>query len=138
MSDNELTNREDKVTMNSTLYESIRSVLLESRGQAYQTVNTAMLMAYWSVGKLIVEDEQNGQARAAYGKGVLTALSERLVKEFGAGFSVRNLQQMKKFYLLFPNTNAVRSQLSWTHYRALLRVESDDARKWYLEESIKN
>lgn len=137
MSDQELMKNEEAAVTDSALYESIRNVLLESRGHAYQAVNTAMLMAYWSVGKLIVEDEQGGQERGKYGKGILTSLSERLVKEFGAGFSVRNLQQMKKFYLLFPNTNAVRSQLTWTHYRSLLRVENPEAREWYLNEAIK-
>lgn len=137
MNDQELIKSEKNAVLDSALYESVRKVLLESRGQAYQAVNTAMLMAYWSVGKLIVEDEQNGKSRGAYGKGVLAILSERLVKEFGAGFGVRNLQQMKKFYLLFPNTNAVRSQLTWTHYRCLLRVENPEAREWYLNEAIK-
>lgn len=137
MSDHELTSVEENAVFDSALYESIRNVLLGSRGHAYQAVNTAMLMAYWSVGKLIVEDEQQGKTRGAYGKGVLTALSERLVKEFGAGFGVRNLQQMKKFYLLFPNTNAVRSQLSWTHYRSLLRVKNPEAREWYLNEAVR-
>ena len=137
MSDHDLMKHEKTYVTNSVLYESIRSVLLESRSHAYQAVNTAMLMAYWSVGRLIVEDEQHGKERGDYGKGVLSALSERLVKEFGAGFGVRNLQQMKKFYLLFPNANAVRSQLTWTHYRSLLRVENPDAREWYLNEAIK-
>lgn len=64
-------------------------------------------------------------------------LSNKLSKEFGSGFSIRSLQQMKKFYLVFPNTNALRSQLTWTHYRSLLRVENENARNWYIEEAIK-
>lgn len=59
-------------------------------------------------------------------------------QEFGSGFSVRNLQQMKKFYALFPNTNALRSQLTWTHYRLLLRVENETARNWYMEECVRS
>lgn len=94
-------------------------------------------MSYWSIGKLIVEDEQNGNFRAEYGKNVLENLSNKLSKEFGSGFSIRSLQQTKKFYLLFPNTNALRSQLTWTHYRSLLRVENENARNWYIEEAIK-
>lgn len=129
--------KEDNLVTDGSLYESIRNVWLKSRGHAYQAVNTTMLMAYWSIGKLIVEDEQEGKERGTYGKGILMALSERLVKEFGAGFGVRNLQQMKKFYLFFPNTNALRSQLSWTHYRSLLRVENQEARDWYLKEAVK-
>lgn len=120
------------------LYGVIRSILLESRNRAYAAVNSAMVLAYWQIGRAIVEGEQGGQKRGAYGKGVLKGVSERLTAEFGKGYSVRSLQQMKKFYDLFPNANAVRSHLSWTHYRALLRVENSDAREWYIEEAIKN
>lgn len=121
----------------STLYSEIREVLLASRRQAYSAVNFAMVQAYWQVGRLIVEHEQNGSLRAEYGKGLLKALSQKLQSEFGEGFTVRNLQQMKKFYILFPNTHALRAQLTWTHYRALLRVEDEAARNWYMEECIR-
>ena len=83
-----------------------------------------------------MEHEQDGQERAAYGKAVLQELSVRLTEEFGKGFSVRTLQQMKQFYLTFPNTNALRSQLTWTHYRLLLKVEDDKARQWYMNEAV--
>ena len=120
-----------------TLYSEIREVLLASRRQAYSAVNFAMVQAYWQVGRLIVEHEQNGSLRAEYGKGLLKALSQKLQSEFGEGFTVRNLQQMKKFYILFPNTHALRAQLTWTHYRALLRVEDEAARNWYMEECVR-
>ncbi len=120
------------------IYSEIKETLLLSRSQAYSAVNFAMVQAYWHIGRIIVEHEQNGSLRAEYGSGVLQDVSERLQQEFGTGFSVRNLQQMKKFYVLFPNTNALRSQLTWTHYRCLLRVEDDAARNWYLEECIKS
>lgn len=120
------------------IYSSIKEVLLTSRGQAYSAVNFAMVQAYWQIGRIIVEYEQNGSLRAEYGKGILQDVSERLQAEFGTGYSVRNLQQMKKFYVMFPNANALRSHLTWTHYRALLRVENDDARNWYMEESIRS
>lgn len=120
------------------LYGSIRSILLESRGRAYAAVNSAMVFAYWQIGRVIVEDEQNGQKRGAYGKGVLKNVSERLTAEFGKGFDVRNLRNMRRFYLVFQNRNALRTELTWTHYRALLRVENPDARTWYIEEAIKN
>ncbi len=118
------------------IYSEIKETLLQSRNQAYSAVNFAMVQAYWQIGRIIVEHEQDGSLRANYGKAVLQEVSEKLQQEFGNGFSVRNLQQMKKFYALFPNTNALRSQLSWTHYRALLRVEDDAARNWYAEECI--
>lgn len=120
------------------IYSEIKETLLSSRGQAYSAVNYALVQAYWHIGRIIVEHEQDGSLRAEYGKGVLQELSERLQQEFGTGFSVRNLQQMKKFYILFPNTNALRSQLTWTHYRLLLRVEDDAARNWYLEECVRS
>lgn len=119
------------------LYGSIKEVLNESRQQAYQAVNSSMLIAYWTIGKIIVENEQDGQFRAEYGKYTLSDLSLKLSNEFGKGFTVRSLQQMKKFYTLFPNTNALRTQLTWTHYRSLLRVENKEAREWYIEESVK-
>lgn len=119
------------------IYAEIREMLLISRKQAYSAVNFAMVQAYWQIGRIIVEHEQKGVLRSEYGKAVLQDVSEKLEREFGNGFSVRNLQQMKKFYVLFPNTNALRSQLTWTHYRVLLRVEDETARNWYMEECIR-
>ena len=118
------------------IYSEIKETLLLSRNQAYSAVNFAMVQAYWQIGRIIVEHEQNGNARAGYGKSVLQELSSRLTKDFGKGFSVRTLQQMKKFYVTFPNTNALRSQLTWTHYRLLLSVENEQARQWYMDEAI--
>ena len=118
------------------IYSEIKETLLLSRNQAYSAVNFAMVQAYWQIGRIIVEHEQNGNVRADYGKSVLQELSGRLTKDFGKGFSVRTLQQMKKFYLVFPNTNALRSQLTWTHYRLLLSVENERARQWYMDEAI--
>lgn len=118
------------------IYSEIKETLLLSRNQAYSAVNFAMVQAYWQIGRIIVEHEQDGNARAGYGKSVLQELSSRLTKDFGKGFSVRTLQQMKKFYVIFPNTNALRSQLTWTHYRLLLSVENEQARQWYMDEAI--
>ena len=120
------------------IYAEIKEALLLSRNQAYSAVNFSMVQAYWHIGRIIVEHEQNGSLRSEYGKGILQDVSERLQQEFGTGFSVRNLQQMKRFYVMFPYTNALRSQLTWTHYRALLRVEDDTARSWYMEECIRS
>lgn len=119
------------------LYDSIKEVLNKSRQQAYQAVNTSMLFAYWSIGQLIVENEQDGNKNASYGKATLENLSKKLSKEFGVGFTIRNLRNMRKFYLLFQNRHAVRTDLTWTHYRSLLRVENEKARQWYIEETIK-
>lgn len=86
---------------------------------------------------IIVEHEQNGSLRAEYGKGVLNRLSSELTEEFGKGFTVTNLKYMRQFYSMFPNGHALRGELTWTHYRLLLRIENDDARIWYMEEAIR-
>jgi len=95
-----------------------------------------MVHTYWQVGRLIVEQEQQGSERAAYGKQVLKQLSTVLTAEFGKGFDARNLRNMRSFYQTFPKWNAVRTNLSWTHYRSLIRIENDLARQWYLSEAI--
>lgn len=129
---------ENTPTPYQDIYSEIKETLLQSRNQAYSAVNFAMVQAYWQIGRIIVEHEQNGSLRADYGKNMLKEISVKLQQEFGSGFSVRNLQQMKKFYALFPNTNALRSQLTWTHYRLLLRVENETARNWYMEECVRS
>ena len=136
----------DKLTMGSSetsveslsqasLYESIRSLLLASRTQVRQTVNTAMVQTYWHIGRMIVEDEQGGQKRAAYGKQVLPELAKRLTQEFGSGFSAPSLWNYRQFYLCFPILSAVRRELTWTHYKSLLRIENLTAREWYAQEA---
>ncbi|MCD8299813.1 MAG: PDDEXK nuclease domain-containing protein [Clostridiales bacterium] len=95
-----------------------------------------MVQAYWQIGRIIVENEQKGAFRAEYGETILKKLSVQLTEEFGKGFSVRTLQQIKKFYITFPNVNALCSQLTWTHYRSLLKIESSAAREWYMNEAI--
>ena len=121
---------------NSNLYSAIRHVLETARQSAYKAVNHAMVQAYWQIGRLIVEDEQKGESRAEYGKKVLAELAERLTSEFGKGFDARELRKMRQFYLLFSKWDAVRPELSWTHYRLLLRVENQDARNWYMNEAV--
>ena len=123
---------------NDELYQQVREILLAARQKAYRSIGSVMVGAYWEIGKRIVEDEQEGEERAQYGKATLESLSAKLTEEFGKGFDVRNLRYMRSFYLKFPIRNAVRSELTWTHYRSLLRVESDEARNWYLEEAIRN
>ncbi|MEK6645477.1 MAG: PDDEXK nuclease domain-containing protein [Candidatus Firestonebacteria bacterium] len=93
-----------------------------------------MVIAYWNIGRLIVEEEQKGKKRAEYGAYLIDDLSKRLTVEFGKGFDERNLFFMKQFFLVFPKVNALRSELSWTHYRLLSRVEKDKAREFYLSE----
>lgn len=121
--------------INSDLLNNIKTLLIQGRKQVVTAVNTAMVQTYWQIGRLIVEDEQQGKARAEYGKALLKNLSIALTAEFGKGFSVRNLRNMRQFYLAFPKWQTVSSVLSWSHYQVLLRLENEQARRWYMNEA---
>ena len=123
--------------MNIKFYGEIKKILTEARNKVYQTANFAMVEAYWQIGKSIIE-EQNGEERAEYGTGLLKELSKQMTQDFGKGFTVANLKNMRQFYLTFPNGYALRSELSWTHYRLLMRVENDNARQFYMDEAVKS
>lgn len=120
--------------MKQEFYDGIRGILDSARAKVYQSANFAMVEAYWQIGKSIVE-EQDGSERAEYGTGLLKELSKQMTQDFGKGFTVTNLKYMRQFYLAFPNGHALRGELSWTHYRALLRVDDENARLWYLNEA---
>ena len=117
------------------LYDKIRAVLEKARSTAYSTINSAMVYAYWQIGCLIVENEQGGEERAKYGKAVLEELSKRLIGEFGRGYSIQSLRNMRQFYSTFSKRSALRSELTWTHYKAIMRVENEKAREWYMNEA---
>ncbi|MGD9107700.1 MAG: PDDEXK nuclease domain-containing protein [Gammaproteobacteria bacterium] len=115
-------------------YLQIKNVLDEARSKIYRQINSVMVQAYWNIGRIIVEEEQQGKAKAGYGSKLLENLSERLTKDFGRGFKTSNLWDMRKLYLTFPILQALPGELSWTHYRILLRVEEENARNFYLNE----
>lgn len=121
----------------SETYSRIRNSVITAQSSIYNAVNSAMVQAYWEIGEQIYiacgENE-----RAEYGKGLLRYLSEKLTAEFGTGFAVRNLQMMRKFYLMYQNANTLCSQLSWSHYRILMRISDDKRREWYTEECAKS
>ena len=120
------------------LYQQIRGILHAARQQSYRAVNTAMVEAYWQIGRRIVDHEQGGEARAAYGQGVLAALAARLTEDFGKGFTTANLRNFRQFYLTFTDEQiryALRSNLTWTHLRQLMRIDNLDARNWYMNEA---
>ena len=121
-----------------TTYQNIRAILEKARSTAYRAVNFAMVQAYWEIGRVIVEEEQKGAERAEYGKGLIKELSIRLTKDYGRGFDESNLRNMRLFYQTFPNCDALRHELSWTHYRLLFRIEKGEARNFYMLESVKN
>ena len=123
------------LSASSHLFAEIREVLVTARRTAYKAVNFAMVTAYWNVGRLIVEDEQQGNTRAEYGKAILADLSKRLTDEFGKGFDERELRRIRQFYLVFPKWDALRPELTWTHYRLLIRVQNEQARLWYMNEA---
>ena len=118
-----------------SLLANLRAVILEARRQAITAVDVVQVRTCWVVGRHIVEFEQAGQTRAAYGKAVLAQVSAQLTAEFGKGFDASNLYKMSQFYRAFPNLDALRLNLSWTHYRLLLRVDSATDRNWYMNEA---
>ena len=122
-------------TGSEPLYQAIRQLLLTARAQVRQAVNTTMVQTYWRIGQTIVENEQGGHKRAAYGQQVLAELARKLGNEFGNGFSVQSLANYRQFYVTFPNFSAVRRNLTWTHYKSLLRVHNPQARDWYAREA---
>ena len=115
-------------------YEQVRNVFVEARQFVHKTANFAMVKAYWLVGKMIV-DKQGGEAKAAYGDGLIDELSKRLTAELGAGFTRVNLFNMRRFFLAFPKVYTLCEQLSLSHYRLLISVENEEARTYYLEDA---
>lgn len=119
----------------NNLVADVRKIIEIGRGQAYAAASYAAITTYWSVGRRIVEEEQGGQARADYGKGIIKNLAEALVPVYGNSYSKRNLDYYKKFYLLFPDLQIVNTRvhnLEWTHVRRVLSVTNPEARRWYL------
>lgn len=121
--------------MNEKFYNEIKNILNMARNKVYKTANFAMVEAYWNIGKSIIE-EQGGNEKAEYGTGLLKELSKQMTQDFGKGFTVTNLKYMRQFYLMFPNGHALRDELSWTHYRLLIKVENDNAREFYMQEAV--
>ena len=128
----------DNISINSTFYDDVRQILLSARSKTYRAVNTAMVEAYWLIGKRIVEEEQNGKSRAEYGKRLLENLSKSLSNDFGKGFSYANLRNFRQLYLTYPDQEicyTVCSKLSWSHNRLIMRIDNEQARSYYLTES---
>ncbi len=125
---------------NNNFYQEIKELLYSARNKVYQTINTTMTQTYFQIGKRIVEEEQGGETRAEYGKSLLKLLSVQLSNEFGKGFSVDNLENMRRFYLAFQKSETVsrKFKLSWSHYIFLTRIENIDERNFYEIESIEN
>lgn len=133
---------ESRKISDSSLYYKIASILEESRKFVATTVNTAMVQTYFEIGRLIVEEEQHGNVRAEYGKETLKNLSIKLTANYGKGFSQRNLEQMRQFYLVYstqiPQTPSAKFSLSYSHYLFLMRIDNPEERKFYEIESSQN
>lgn len=125
---------------NGNFFQDIKTLLYEARNRVYQTINATMTTTYFQIGKRIVEEEQGGEIRAEYGKGLIKNLSYELNKEFGDGFSIENLKNMRRFYLAFQKRQTLSTQfkLSWSHYVFLTRIDNENERNFYEIEAVQN
>ncbi|MCK8665138.1 PDDEXK nuclease domain-containing protein [Pseudomonas azerbaijanoccidens] len=119
----------------ASLLGNLGELIRQARQKVLRAVDTLQVQTCWQIGRHIFEFEQGGARRAGYGKQLLSTLAEVLTAEFGKGFDASNLRYMRLFYQAFPIRDALRHELSWTHYRRLLRVDNDSARLWYMNES---
>ncbi len=126
------------IATTTTLLNDIQSLIENAQDKAIRAVDTQRVMLYWNIGQRIYEELQDGKNRADYGKQLLKTLSSDLEPMFGSGYSVRQLELMRQFYKVFPNANTLHSQLNWSQYKLLIRIEDDDKREFYIAESIKN
>jgi predicted nuclease of restriction endonuclease-like (RecB) superfamily len=117
------------------LLHSLRELIQGSRQKVLRAVDVVQVQTCWEIGRHIVEFEQGGAVRAGYGTRLLSMLAESLTREFGRGFDASNLRYMRLFFQAFPIRDALRHELSWTHYRTLLKVEQESARSWYMAEA---
>ena len=127
-----------RISKPGNIYNRIREIIETARGNIAYAVNTEMVRAYWLIGKEIVNEEQRGRSRADYGEAILKKLSEKLTAEFGKGFDASNLWNIRQFYHAYPILDALRRELSWTHYRILMRIEKPEARSFYEIECVNN
>jgi predicted nuclease of restriction endonuclease-like (RecB) superfamily len=121
-----------------TLVSDIKAIIVQAKENAVRAVDHQRTLMYWHIGKRIFEQEQQGKDRADYGKYLTQYLAKALEPEFGSGFSRRQIELFRQFYRVFPIANALRSQLSWTQYRLLMRLDLDEQREFYTAETIKN
>lgn len=121
------------------LHAQARQIIEKGKNATYRAINSQMIQTYWEIGQLIVEDEQQGNGkRAEYGKYVISALAKRLQMEYGSGYNQTNLRNCRHFYLTYPIRHALRDELTWTHYRIIMRVEDPKARTFYETETIQS
>ena len=115
----------------AALLADLRAIIASGRGRAATAVNAEIVATYWTIGARLVREEQQGAERAGYGEEVLERIGRILAAEHGRGFSYRSLANMRQFYLAYPNVSALRTELTWTHYRSLMRLDSAKRRAFY-------
>jgi predicted nuclease of restriction endonuclease-like (RecB) superfamily len=120
------------------LLDDIRGIIAQARERVARSVNHELTVTYWHIGRRLVEEEQGGKERADYGKRLVAELAAHLTEDFGSGFSANNLWLMRQFYLTFPILHAVSGELTWTHYKLLVRLDAPEKREFYIAESVKN
>ena len=123
--------------IDNNFYKEIKDIIEQSRKRIYRNINSEMVFAYWQIGKMIV-DKQGGRDHAKYGDGLIKELSIQMTRDYGPGYNERSLRNMRQFYLVFPIRSAVSAELSWTHYKSIIRVEDKHAREFYLKEAIES
>lgn len=130
--------KKEDVNKNEQFYTEIRQIIETARTNAIRSVDFSRVQMYWLLGKRIFEEEQQGKDRADYGAYLIRNLAEELTPLYGSGFSVRQLEQSRRFYRMYPIANALRSQLNWTQYRLLIQIEDPCKREYYELESVNN
>lgn len=121
--------------LDEQFYSQIKDIMTHARHKVYRNANSVMVEAYWLIGKSTVE-KQGGKEKAEYGKGLIKELSEQMTKDFGKGYSKRNLEMMRLLYITFPITQSLPTQLTWTHLQLILRVKNENERNFYINECI--
>lgn len=124
--------------LDKNIISQIQSIIQNAQERAVRSVNFERVLMYWQIGQVIFEEEQNGKERADYGTFLIQSISNSLQPQFGSGFSKRQLYWCVLFYKLFPNVNALRTQLNWTQYRLLIQIDNEQKREFYLAEATKN
>lgn len=124
--------------LNQHLIQQIHDIIASAKERAIRSVDTERVLMYWQIGKVIFEEEQQGQYRAQYGNFLIKSLADQLVPTFGSNFSQRQLALFRQLFRMFPIVNALRSQFTWTHYRIFIRIDNQDKRDFYMAESAKN
>jgi predicted nuclease of restriction endonuclease-like (RecB) superfamily len=118
--------------------QAVKQIIAQAQNNAVRAVNQERVLMYWHIGRHIVEEEQHGKERASYGAFIIKSLAKELKKDFGSGFSVRQLETCRQFYITFPIAHTLRAQLNWSQYKLLIRIEDEDKRTYYIEEACNN